>query len=109
MLWVQWRLEPPNPRQALSFEALSSITCSGCYLEPLPLGTVGIPHLASHENEEQNHLSLIGSEATKAIGAQGEQAPGEVLAPPPETCAQGLGFLQQPGGSPPRRRPFLLR
>lgn len=32
--------------------------------------------LASHEDEEQNHLSLISLEATKGIRAGGEQAPG---------------------------------
>ena len=67
----------PQPRQALSLRALSSITCSGCYLEPLPLVPWASLTLASHEDEEQNHLSLIGLEATKAIGAHGEQAPGE--------------------------------
>ena len=72
----------PQPHQALSPQALSSITCnegqamdatwSRCHWAPWSSLA-----LASHEDEEQNHLSLISLEATKGIRAGGEQAPGE--------------------------------
>lgn len=72
----------PPSGQAISLPALSSITCSEgqapdatwnhCHWAPRALLT-----LASQEDKEQNHLSLTGLEAAKAIGARGEQAPRE--------------------------------
>lgn len=68
--------------QAVSLPALSSITCSEgqapdatwsrCHWAPWASLT-----LASQEDKEQNHLSLIGLEAAKTTGARGEQAPRE--------------------------------